>query len=87
MASGHSCPNLALKTGLSAMLSQRCPPVVAPATPSSMAIAAVMKNPTTTTTTNKASERVWSLLQGDDCFFLKEEITEMHAALLPYISK
>jgi len=67
------------------MLNHRRPPVVVPATPSFVVTPAVVKNPTTMT--NKLSERVRSLLQGDDCFFLKEEITEMHAALLTYISK
>ena len=60
------------------MPNQKCPPVMVPAAPSFFATAAVMKNPTTTT--NKPSEKVWSLLQGDDGFFLKEEITEMYAA-------
>lgn len=84
MALGHGCPNLTLETGLSVMPNQRCPLIMVPATPSFIRTAAVMKS--STTTTNKPCKRVWSLLQGDR-FFVKEEITEMHAVLLPYISK
>lgn len=73
-----------LKNSAQSGAEPRCSPVLVPAIPCFVVAAAVMKKPTTT---NKLSEIMWSLLQGDDCCFLKERITEVHTALLPCISK